>query len=230
MLKLFVEATVKYGLPSRTRSDHGGENYFVALFMEMVQGTNRGSHITGESKHNERIERLWRDVFLHVISYFYELFYSFEDQDLLNVDDPLDIESLHQVYLPEINRRLHFFHESWNRHSIRTEKHQSPRQIWFSGMVNISTNNNAVNHVFNPPDIASELRECLSHYGLAPNALGEVDELAATPVSQRVLAPVLNITQDRIYELVVECFTIASDMKERYKLLREWLHEEVIQA
>ncbi|PIK53911.1 hypothetical protein BSL78_09133 [Apostichopus japonicus] len=100
VLKLFAEATTKYGFPSRTRSDHGGENYFVALFMEMVQGRNRGSHLTGESKHNERIERLWKDVFLQVISSFYEMFYSLEDYDLLNVEDPLDMEALHQVYLP----------------------------------------------------------------------------------------------------------------------------------
>ncbi|XP_067266982.1 uncharacterized protein [Chanodichthys erythropterus] len=71
VLTQFVKATCLYGLPSRVRSDHGGENSQIALFMNLVQGVERRSHITGESVHNQRIERLWRDVFLHVLQYFY---------------------------------------------------------------------------------------------------------------------------------------------------------------
>ncbi|PIK52353.1 hypothetical protein BSL78_10753 [Apostichopus japonicus] len=176
VLKLFAEATTKYGFPSRTRSDHGRENYFVALFMEMVQGRNRGSHLTGESKHNERIERLWKDVFLQVISSFYEMFYSLEDYDLLNVEDPLDMEALHQVYLPEINRRLLMFQEAWNRHSVRTASHYSPHQMWVSGMLKSSSNYTSVDHVFSTRDVALDLRQALSHYGLSPDALGEIED------------------------------------------------------
>ena len=46
----FLEAVQNYGLPSRIRSDRGGENVQVATFML-------------RSVHNSRIERLWRDVF-----------------------------------------------------------------------------------------------------------------------------------------------------------------------
>lgn len=43
--------------------------------------------ITGKSVHNQRIERLGRDVYAEVLSYYYDLFYYMEDIGIL---DPLD--------------------------------------------------------------------------------------------------------------------------------------------
>ena len=57
----FDSAIGKYGIPTRVRSDHGGENVDVWRFM--VSHHNNESCVTvGSSTHNERIERLWRDV------------------------------------------------------------------------------------------------------------------------------------------------------------------------
>ena len=54
VLQSFIAAVEQYGLPSRVRSDKGGENADVAEFMIRSRGTDRNSHITGRSVHNQR--------------------------------------------------------------------------------------------------------------------------------------------------------------------------------
>ncbi|CAG2209731.1 unnamed protein product [Mytilus edulis] len=51
----------QYGTPNCVRSDKGLENILFADFMLGLNGS--GSMITGPSIHNQRIERLWRDLF-----------------------------------------------------------------------------------------------------------------------------------------------------------------------
>ena len=51
VLDVFMTAVQVYGIPSRLRGDHGGENVLVASYMEDAHGDRRGSYIWGRHVH-----------------------------------------------------------------------------------------------------------------------------------------------------------------------------------
>ena len=106
VLGIFVTATNEYCVPSRVRSDKGGENNGACEYMLRARGTGRHSHIAGKSTHNQRIERLWRDVFRCVTSTFYTLFYFMEEVGDLNPVCDIDLFVLRIVFILKVNQSL----------------------------------------------------------------------------------------------------------------------------
>lgn len=138
VLECFLGAIQKYGLPSRVRTDQGQENILVAQYMIQNCGHSRGSIITGSFVHNQRIERLWRDMHRCVTHLYYRLFYDLESRNVLDPINELHLFALHYVYLPRINRSLLAFKDGWNMHGICTEHNMSPLQLFHAGALRLT--------------------------------------------------------------------------------------------
>lgn len=83
------------------------ENVAIADYMISKRGANRGS------THNQRIERLWRDVFEGVLGLYYRLFYFLEDERFLDPLNEIHPAALHNVYVPVINKKLKVWSCAW---------------------------------------------------------------------------------------------------------------------
>lgn len=100
----FSEGLVSYGTPTKVRSDHGGENISIWKHMLSVYNNDPTCVVTGKSTHNERIERMWRDVTRCVSSSFIDTFNTLETEKLLDPLNEVDIFCLHYIFLPRINK------------------------------------------------------------------------------------------------------------------------------
>ena len=124
----FQRAAQEFQRPLHIRTDHGGENQ--QLWNDMI--ATRGAHsvIVGSSVHNERIERLWRDVTEKVTGKYRTLFHEMNEEENLNPDNELDILCLHWVFTQCIQRDLSEFAAAHNQHGISTENSFSPLQLY----------------------------------------------------------------------------------------------------
>ena len=142
VVSLFKKGVSNYGLPVQIRSDHGSENVDVWRFMIAAHNHDYSSVISGSSTHNQRIERLWRDVHRCVVSVHSEIFYSLESDGLLDPLNETDLYCLHFIFLPRVNKCLIEFCESWNQHKLSSEGNLSPCQLFFEGTNYIAQNYN----------------------------------------------------------------------------------------
>ena len=134
VLEAFLQGVSVYGLPEAVRSDHGSENVDVWKHM-LSMHQDPSCIIKGSSVHNERFERMWRDVTRNVSSSFIATFHELEAEEILNPDNEVDIFCLQVVFLPCVNKRLAEFQGSWNNHSLSTEGNMSPLQLCILGLI-----------------------------------------------------------------------------------------------
>ncbi|CAJ0634721.1 7920_t:CDS:2 [Entrophospora sp. SA101] len=87
VLTQFQKGIEQFGIPSRVRADHGGENALVKQFMERYRGYGCGSFIAGRSVHNQRIERLCGDINRCVLKIYKTIFLYLEENFELDIDN-----------------------------------------------------------------------------------------------------------------------------------------------
>ena len=130
----FMSAVQKYGTPLRVRCDQGLENLKIAEYMLHVRSAN--SVIAGKITHNQRIERLWGDVYEGVLMYFCDSFHFMEVKAILDPLSDLHLFALHYVCQRKINEKLNIWKNAWCNHRIRTVK-SSPLRLFTAGAKNI---------------------------------------------------------------------------------------------
>ena len=160
VLRHFKNGVKKTGLPARISSDYGLENVGIVDFMMAAHKTS--SFLTGTSVHNQRIERLWQEVFESFIQPFYNHFMHFlliqscyvlhftfylfcihrklEQEGLLDQSNDFDMMCLHLCVGQFLSAVVGDFLVLWNRHLVQTDGNRIPLQVFYVGYV--KSNNN----------------------------------------------------------------------------------------
>uniref|UniRef100_A0A8C1YI89 Integrase catalytic domain-containing protein n=1 Tax=Cyprinus carpio TaxID=7962 RepID=A0A8C1YI89_CYPCA len=174
VLSCFLAAVENFGLPVRVKSDKGGENVELVRFMleHPLRGAENTSFITGRSVHNQRIERLWRDIWCAVTSSYYAALQCLEESGTLDIQNEMHVFCLHYVMLPRINMHLDLFQRTWDQHPLSSEGNRSPQQLCIGGqLLTTETPNDPVSFVqhnlkkqklFTPEDVIDRLMSSIS--------------------------------------------------------------------
>jgi hypothetical protein len=76
------------------------------------------------------IERFWRDVFYGVLGFYRDVFFTLEDNGILDIENARHLAILHRIDIARLNRHLSEFMEGWNRHPLSSESGLTPEQLF----------------------------------------------------------------------------------------------------
>ena len=120
---------------------------------------------------------------------FKDIFYVLENFELLDMDNPIDIWTLHQVFLLAINRVLDEFRILWNHHRSSSSSEKSPLRQYIDnlhrrpsrhtnpGLFDIS-DDFAIDTEIEPVELASqEIEDNPRNILLTIDGIGDLDEL-----------------------------------------------------
>ena len=222
ILPYFINATNQYGVPSRVRCDKGGENRLISHFMlcHPDRGPQRRSCITGRSVHNQRIERLWRDVYNGCTCYFYSLFSCLEAAGVLDPDNELDIVALHHTYLPWIQHQLDIFKDTWSQHKLRSCGSRSPLQLWIMGFLAGNQGEPAARSGISPA-APQRTQEAISAMGFDPDFFANVNAVEVPELNVSINEDIQEILQEQLNPSNYP----VSECDELYLSVRMFLHE-----
>ena len=127
---VFIEGIKVWGRPNRMRADFGGENILVERDMIAAYDGDETRFLKGKSVHNQRIERLWRDVTRSVSIKYKNYFEKMEADGAINIHDLISKFVLQFLFLPRMNHDLMQFVDAWNHHKLSTEGNKTPLQLW----------------------------------------------------------------------------------------------------
>ena len=85
------------------------ENIGVARLMLDKFGRENVPHLTDLSVHNQRIERLWKDVVTYIVQHYRDLFEFMESIGILDPLNECELFALHLVYQPRLDKALKDF-------------------------------------------------------------------------------------------------------------------------
>ncbi|KAF7326242.1 Integrase catalytic domain-containing protein [Mycena kentingensis (nom. inval.)] len=128
--ELFKGAVTRMGWPSRVRGDYGTENNEVERLIIAHWGAAHKAYLRGRSRHNIRIERLWRDVRKDSLEIYRQVFDYLEKNELLDIENPVHRTCLYLVFVKRIQASLDRTRVAWNNHRIRTERQRTPIALY----------------------------------------------------------------------------------------------------
>ena len=129
---------------------------------------------------------------MKVLSKYHGIFWHLENHRVLDVDNNEQMYALHMVYLPRLNKDLKEWRTVWNNHPIRTEKNQSPLQLWHADRI-VNRNSTCTSIRNNLDTTPNERAEQVREFR-AGNQLSEPDDIGIviTRIPQPLPTPLMN--------------------------------------